>query len=141
MDITETRIANARRAFAQAGGVGKVAKKLGYANASFLVQIFGPNPTRAPSEKTKRKIESALVLPSGSLDWPAASWSPVRGHINVDQLGKAIVFVKRLESEEQVQLNTERLATLVAMVYDDAVEHGGLMRDAKWRPVVQLLRD
>ena len=151
MDITETRIANARRAFAQAGGVGKVAKKLGYANASFLVQIFGPNPTRAPSEKTMRKIESALVLPSGSLDWPAASWSPepgislaaspVRSSVNVDQLGKAIVFVKRLESEEQVQLNTERLATLVAMVYDDAVEHGGLMRDAKWRPVVQLLRD
>lgn len=152
MDITETRIANARRAFAQAGGVGKVAKKLGYANASFLVQIFGPNPTRAPSEKTMRKIESALVLPSGSLDWPAASWSPepgislaaspapVRGHINVDQLGKAIVFVKRLESEEQVQLNVDRLATLVAMVYEDAAEHGGLMREAKWRPVVQLLR-
>ncbi len=153
MDITETRIANARRAFAQAGGVGKVAKKLGYANASFLVQIFGPNPTRAPSEKTMRKIESALVLPSGSLDWPAAaSWSPepgislaaspasVRSSVNVEQLGKAIVFVKRLESEEQVQLNAERLATLVAMVYDDAAEHGGLMREAKWRPVVQLLR-
>jgi len=33
------------------------------------------------------------------------------------------------------------MATLVAMVYDDAAEHGGLMRDAKWRPVVQLLRD
>ena len=151
MDITDTRIANARRAFAQAGGVGKVAKKLGYANASFLVQIFGPNPTRAPSEKTMRKIESALVLPSGSLDWPAASWSPepgislnqsapLRPQINVDQLGKAILFVKRLESEEQVQLSNDRLATLVAMVYEDATEHDGLMREAKWRPVVQLLR-
>ena len=64
----------------------------------------------------------------------------MRGHINVDQLGKAIVFIKRLESEEQVQLNVDRLATLVAMVYEDAAEHGGLMREAKWRPVVQLLR-
>jgi hypothetical protein len=161
MNLSETRIANARRAFAQAGGVGKVAKKLGYANASFLVQIFGPNPTRAPSEKTMRKIEAALVLPMGSLDWPAASlaappamsWSPepgislpagpapVRAHINVDQLSRAIQFVKRLETEEQVQLNTERTATLIAMVYEDATEHGGQMRDDKWRPVVQLLRN
>jgi hypothetical protein len=27
------------------------------------------------------------------------------------------------------------------MVYEDATEHGGQMRDDKWRPVVQLLRN
>lgn len=152
MDLIETRIANARRAFARVGGVGQVAKRLGYANASFLVQIFGPNPTRAPSEKTMRKIEAALDLPIGSLDWPShTDWaqshrSPPAGAmamgapgINVDRLGHAIRLMKRLEVEEQVELSVDRLSSLVAMVYEDTAEQGQL-REAKWRQVVQLLR-
>ena len=63
MSIIEERLINGRRAIDLAGGVSKVAAEMGYANASFLVQIFGPNPTCAPSDKMMRKLERTLGLP------------------------------------------------------------------------------
>lgn len=46
----------------------KCPKKMGYSNASFLTQQFGPNPTRSPSESTMRKLEEVIGLAEGSLD-------------------------------------------------------------------------
>ena len=57
------RIANARLAIERAGGVNNVAEILGYANASYLSQIFGPNPTLAYEESAEhagRPSESKL---------------------------------------------------------------------------------
>lgn len=68
MDIKDIRLKNGRKAIADHGGVAKVSRKMGYQNPSYLVQIFGPSPTRPPSEKTCRKVEVALGLSEGALD-------------------------------------------------------------------------
>ena len=72
--LVEIRRENGRAAIERAGGASKVAQKLGYSNPSFLVQQFGPNTTRSPSEGTMRKMEAAIGLDEGSLDTdPAAA--------------------------------------------------------------------
>lgn len=142
MDIKAARIANARLAIERAGGVGQVAAKMGYANASFLVQMFGPNPTRPASEKTVRKMEAVLDLPAGSLDKdPGVQLPPAAAtQIDAQQLVQMIQMVSRLAAEEGVQLNTDRFATLVAMAYEESSEHPGQAREGKIRQVVQLLK-
>lgn len=55
---------NLRKLIEQWGGPLPLSKKLGYANASFLVQMAGPHPTREVSEKTARTIEMKLELPT-----------------------------------------------------------------------------
>lgn len=59
---------NLRRLIEQWDGPSNLANKLGYTNASFLVQMAGPNPIRDVSERTARKIEGKLDLPRGYLD-------------------------------------------------------------------------
>lgn len=142
MDLKTNRIANARLAIEQAGGVGQVAAKMGYANASFLVQMFGPNPTRPASEKTVRKMEAALRLPTGSLDQQPRDQLPAASatQVNTQQLVQMIQMVSRLSSEEGVTLTTDRFATLVAMAYEESAEHAGQVREGKIRQVVQLLK-
>jgi hypothetical protein len=66
--LTDIRRENGRAAIEKAGGTTKVSKKMGYSNASFLTQQFGPNPTRSPSEGTMRKLEEVIGLDEGSLD-------------------------------------------------------------------------
>lgn len=142
MDLKTTRIANARLAIERAGGVGQVAAKMGYANASFLVQMFGPNPTRPASEKTVRKMETVLGLTPGSLDnTPKAQLPPAATtQINTQQLVQMMQMVGRLTNEEGVQLSADRFATLVAMAYEESAEHPGQTREGKIRQVVQLLK-
>lgn len=142
MDLKTTRIANARLAIERAGGVGQVAAKMGYANASFLVQMFGPNPTRPASEKTVRKMETVLGLAPGSLDsTPKAQLPPAAAtQINTQQLVQMMQMVGRLANEEGVQLNPDRSASLVAMAYEESAEHPGQVREGKIRQVVQLLK-
>lgn len=142
MDLKTTRITNARLALERAGGVGQVAEKMGYANASFLVQMFGPNPTRPASEKTMRRMEAALGLPDGSLDKPPAAQLPPASatQVNTQHLVQMIQMVGRLAAEEGVNLSTDRFATLVAMAYEESAEHPGQGREGKIRQVVQLLK-
>ena len=142
MDLKTIRIANARLAIEWAGGVGQVAAKMGYANASFLVQMFGPNPTRPASEKTVRKMESVLGLPDRSLDGaPKPQLPPAAApHVDTQQLAQMLHLVSRLAAEEGVQLTTDRFATLVALAYEEAEEHPGQAREGKIRQVVQLLK-
>ncbi|WP_315127302.1 hypothetical protein [Comamonas antarctica] len=145
MDLTETRIANARLAIDRAGGVGKVSTAMGYSNPSFLVQMFGPNPTRNPSEKTMRRMEKALNLPALSLDGAPAPVLPATGPgfvsaVNPEQLSDMIRLISRLADEESVKLSTEKFASLVAMAYDETTEHAGQVREGKLRQVVQLFR-
>lgn len=145
MDLTSLRIANARKAMEAVGGVNKAAVKMGYANAAFLSQIFGPNPTRSPTEKTMRRLEKALELEEGSLDkepvpeLPAQS-AGVTTQIDPGQLAQVITLVNRLLEEEKVSLPTDRFANLVAVAYDEAAEHAGQARESKLRQVVRLLR-
>lgn len=142
MDLKNARIANARLAIERAGGVGQVAAKMGYANASFLVQMFGPNPTRPASEKTVRKMETVLGLPAGSLDKTQSVQLPPAAATQIDaqQLTQMIQMVNRLAAEEGVKLSTDRFASLVAMAYEESAEHQGQPREGKIRQVVQLLK-
>ena len=145
MDLTSLRIANARKAMEAVGGVNKAAAKMGYANAAFLSQIFGPNPTRSPTVKTMRRLEKALELEEGSLDKEPLPELPVQSavvttQIDPGQLAQVITLVNRLLEEEKVSLPTDRFANLVAVAYDEAAEHAGQARESKLRQVVRLLR-
>lgn len=142
MDLKTTRIANARLAIERAGGVGQVAAKMGYANASFLVQMFGPNPTRPASEKTVRKMEEALGMQPGTLDSaPKPQLPPAAAtQVNTQQLVQMMQMVTRLADEEGVRLTNERFASLVAMAYEESAEHPGQAREGRIRQVVQLLK-
>ena len=66
--VYEYRRENLRRLIEQWHGPGALGAKLGYSNASFLVQMCGPNPTREISERTARKGERTLDLPVWWLD-------------------------------------------------------------------------
>lgn len=139
-DIQANRLANGRAAIAKAGGVAAVARKMGYRNASYLVQIFGPNPTRQPTEKRCRQIEDALGLPTGSLDMDVATALPTPTTKPLDQsdLAHVIALVGKIAHEESVAIDPERFAGLVALAYEDAA--AGSVSEARLRHVVQLLR-
>ncbi len=149
MDIKTIRLANGRVAIERAGGVGKVAEKMGYTSPSFLVQMFGPNPTRSASEKTMRRMEAAFGLESGSLDKPGSSYlssAALRkdgqsiAHVDVVQLIRALALVRKLTTEEKIQLSDDRFASLVSIAYEDAADHAGQPSESKLRQVVQLLK-
>lgn len=62
------RLSNLRALIEQHQGPNNLAAAVGYTNASFLVQMAGPHPTRPITERTARKIEAALSLPPMWLD-------------------------------------------------------------------------
>lgn len=146
--IMAARRTNARLAIERAGGVGKVAEKMDYGNPSYLVQMFGPNPTRPSSEKTMRRLETALGLEPLSLDKPTPGYlppepskdSPPGSRIDVAQLSRALALVGKLTAEEKVQLSSDRFASLVSIAYEDSAERAGQPSESKLRQVVQLLR-
>lgn len=148
MDIKTARIANARLAIERAGGVKKVSTLLGYANASFLSQMFGPNPTRDPSEKTTRRLEDALGVEPGAFDQPPVAALPQpapvstiqAAHVDAARLAQMISLVNRLIEDERASVNTDKFATLVSIAYEDAEDHDGQPRESRLRQVVQLFR-
>lgn len=66
--IYATRKQNLRLLIEQWGSVTTLSKKLGYANASYLVQLTGPSASRTVGEKAARDIEETLGLPPRWLD-------------------------------------------------------------------------
>lgn len=74
------------RSLASTYGWTELAKRLGYRQPSFLVQMAGPNPTREVTEKSARRFEQELNLPEGSLDVAATEVSPVDQVRAVDAL-------------------------------------------------------
>ena len=137
-DLIDTRRENGRLAIERAGGVGKVAKRMGYSNPSFLVQQFGPNPTRNPSEATMRKMEEACGLEKGVLDGenPQGAKSA-----NLDLIAAVIRIVGTAMQEEKVSpLNPVKHAELIVLALADTMEHGGKPREDHARALVRLLR-
>lgn len=66
--IFEIRRENLRRKIREAGGPGSLTLQLNLSNPSYLSHLAGPTPSRVITEKTARKVESLLGLPSGWLD-------------------------------------------------------------------------
>lgn len=142
--ILETRRENGRAQIERHGGVGKVAVKMGYANPSFLVQIFGPSPTRTPTEKTARRLEEALHLPRGALDGTPddatpRTASPV-GTFDADMLADIIRMVDTIGQGEAVKMTPNRFASVTAMAMADGMEHQGQPRESYVRSLVRLLK-
>ena len=51
-----------------------------------------------------------------------------------------ISLVNKLATEERVQLDGDRFASLVAIAYEESAEHAGHPSESKLRQVVQLLK-
>ena len=121
MDLKRLRLENGRKVIKRFGGVAQVARKMGYKNASYLVQIFGPNPTRPPSEKTCRALEEAMGLIACELDRDAEEPAVVLSDsVAQTKLIGAISLVNRVADSEGVTLSAEKLAVLVGLVYEEA---------------------
>ena len=108
--MQEIRRDNLRKLAAQWGGVGKLAEKLGYANASFLVQMCGPNPIREVTERTARRVEETLGLPRGWLDRD--------GHAEPESDVVALVrAVAAVVTQTGVTVTPEKFADLIGVIY------------------------
>ena len=130
---------NLRALVEQWGGPLPIARKLGYSNASFVVQMCGPNPTREVTEKTARKIESALGLPEGWLDGPHAS-DPAPVPVDHGLVARIVQVVAQTADDEHMRLTPEKLGDVVALVYADTESHGGVIRPAFVNQVLRLAR-
>jgi hypothetical protein len=111
--MQEIRRDNLRRLAVQWGGVGKLAEKLGYANASFLVQMCGPHPIREVTERTARRVEETLSLPKGWLDTNEHDEPKVHD-------GYIVELVKLVAAEinaASVTVSPDKFADLVILIH------------------------
>lgn len=139
LDVYEVRRENLRKLIAQWGGPKALGYKLGYKNASFLVQMAGPHPTREITEATSRKIEEALDLPAAWMDHVQdGNGNPV--HVDHTLISRVIKAVVQTADDMGVTLDPTKLGDIVSLVYDDAEVRGGSVRAEYVRRLVQLLR-
>jgi hypothetical protein len=138
-DVYEVRRENLRKLIEQWGGPKALGIKLGYKNASFLVQMAGPNPNREITEATSRKIEQTLDLPAGWMDQVQAG---IAAPVPVDHtlISRAIKAVVSTADDMHVTMEPNKLGDVVSLVYDDAETNGGTIRADFVRRILQLLR-
>ena len=133
--LEEVRRENGRKLIQTHGGT-KLATLLGHKSPSTLSQIFGPNPTRTPTEKLMRRMEEALGLPTGSTD---GDMTPPPA-VTTDTVAAVIRLVGVVLESEALSLPPRRFADVVALAYTDTMEHGGKPRETHIRSVVRLLK-
>lgn len=149
VNTSDFRRENFRRLVDESGGPTAVAKLLGYTNASYVVQMIGPNPMRPVTERTARKVESAFGLPVLSLDRPvevepapAAALAPSRGKpkcgMSASEFVEVINVVVRICEEEGASLSNRKFADIVSLVAMDADRRGGGTDEAMVRTLVHL---
>jgi len=117
MSAFEMRRKNLRQLTKDWGGPLPLSIKLGYSNASFIVQMAGPNPSREISEKTARRIEAALGLPSGWMD-QAHTGRPAK--VNEVAVARIVRAVAAVLEDLQLDLPPARFGELVALTYEHA---------------------
>lgn len=156
MNISDYRRENFRQFASSNGGPSVVAKRLGYSNASYVVQMIGPNPTRPVTERMARRIEEEFALPEGTMDKPvatiplaaapkAAVVAPAPAEVAAapmtgKQLGELVQLVGRICETEGATLSTPKFADIVALALTDAAEHGGQAREDMVKTLVRLAR-
>ncbi len=136
--LDDARRNNGRRLIQQ-HGASKISDLLGHASPSTLSQIFGPNPTRQPTEKFVRRMEQVLNLEPGSMD-KSTETKPAQPVVSADTVAAVIRLVGELAESEDVLLSPRRFADVAALAYTDSVEHGGIPREAHIRQVVRLFK-
>lgn len=110
------------------GGATALAKKLNYANASFLVQMAGPNPTREISEKWARNTEAKLGLESGWFDQS----------IETNDSADAVNILREVINESQrlgISIPTPKIPDLVGFV----IKHSATANDKNFLQELLLL--
>lgn len=139
-DVFERRRTNLRHLIEQWGGPLHLSQKIGYRNASFLVQMAGPNPNREVTERTARRVEEALGLPPRWMDSELGSMP--NGHPAVDSrlVGRAAQVVAQTAEEGGLKLSPSLPGDLVALVYADAEAHGGSIRADFVDNLLKLIR-
>lgn len=139
--VTDTRRQNLRQLIDQSGGVSKLAKRMGYANPSFLSQMAGPNPSREITEKSARKLEKHLGLPAGALDTPLQQPAPPTLANDTAAMVAAVIRMVGTACEaEQVSLGTAKFADVVALVYQEAADRGAQPQEDRVRQLARLLK-
>lgn len=138
IELSELRRQNGRNVIASHGGVGRVATLMGYPSPSFLVQIYGPNPSRKPTERTTRKMEQSLGLEVGTLDQPPSNVNPPAETISF--ISDLIQLVGKVFEQEGVSVSPGRFANVVALAYTDAMEQKRTPREQYIEKLVLLLK-
>lgn len=144
LGVADLRKINLRTLIARYGGPSALAKKLGYSNATFISQMIGPKPIRPLSEKTCRKIETALDLPPLWMDEdhetkalevrePAATYTVTRTGLDTELLRRVAQAIE----DAGVPFAAAKFGDVVTMVYEDAISKGGAI-DPQY--VVRVLR-
>lgn len=156
LSVTDYRRENLRRYIDSNGGPTAVAKRLGYSNGSYLVQMVGPNPIRPISEKNARNFEFKLGLPAGTLDQavpmdftpaPTRTVTQVREAspryataMDATHLATIINVLSQVCQAEGAELPTGKFADVLALIVADAGEHGGQVREDYVKTLVRLTK-
>ena len=133
-DRGATRIANLRLLIAQWSGPSALAKKLHLSGPSYLSQLIGG--ARPVTEKTARKYESLLGLPSGWLDEPRDAGGKT-ARVDADLVTRAVLLVGALLEETGTTVKPSKFADIVAMVYEEAAR-GGELREGFVKQLINL---
>ena len=134
-----------------------VAQKVGWKTRSFISQMIGDEPCNPVTENTARRVEKAFDLPHGFMDVDHVVAQPVQAAFGLPNtptvpvvkaddytspidtvlLGDVMQRVVALCAEMGVASTPTRQAWLVATVFADALDHGGVVRDNFIRQLVR----
>lgn len=123
-DLQALRKKNLRALIKQWDGPTNLAKKLHYGGPSFLSQMIGPN--KPITEKTARHIEEVLELPIGWMDNDHAAQTGQHARVDTTVINRVMLSVGAALEDARIALSPPRMAELVGLVYEHAVEHGSV---------------
>lgn len=126
-DIVDVRRQNIRLLVAEYEGMNALARKIGLTKGSYISQMLTDPPNRNPGEKTMRKWEVALKLPSGWLDQPHDAYGtpiPKVEGFNAELFKGVLAAVLERLQAERVVLSAAQVAELVTMQYQDDARNG-----------------
>jgi hypothetical protein len=138
-DLQALRKRNLRALIKQWEGPSNLAKKLHYSGPSYLSQMIGPG--KPITEKTARFIEATLSLPSGWMDADHAVQTGQHTRVDTTVINRVMCVVGAALQDAGVQLSPPRLADLVGLAYEHAVEHGEVDDDYIARLVKLIIKE
>lgn len=118
--VDNLRKANLALLIKQWGGATNLGKKLKHSGPSYLSQLIGAG--RPITEKTARRIEDQLDLPTGWMD--ADHTAEKNTVVNPLLIASVVMAVGAALEDAEMQVAPRKFADLVALVYEEAVVKG-----------------
>lgn len=149
--IHAVRVSNLRNLVQAAGGMAALARRLNFANGSYLRQICGDNPIRPFTEKSARSMEVKLSLAPGWFD-VRNSISTSAATLDGSKLGSShwgesakwsISVLKScadLLCELKLTLSQDKFSEFVELALMSAADNSGEFNAAYMRRVAKLLK-